>query len=161
MRADARKIRLSAVLTDDMTPIFYAIKNGAYQKPASTSKWSRGSGGSDGGRGLRHLRDGKASQSHRSRTCAAPLTVVANGAVYDPRSPITLVLVAADSAIKTAADCNGDRRGRGLNDISHLAILEWVDKNAATKDAAGGQIPGRRGQRCRAPHRPHRNEPQP
>ena len=26
------KIRLSAVPTDDMTPIFYAIKNGAYQK---------------------------------------------------------------------------------------------------------------------------------
>ena len=65
------------------------------------------------------------------------------------------MLVASDSTIKTAADCNGKTAASRVSMISHLAIMQWVDKNGGGKDAAFVEIQGRRRGAGRAPHRPH------
>jgi len=36
-----------------------------------------------------------------------PLTIVGNGAVWDPKSPFSLMVAAADSPVKSGADLNG------------------------------------------------------
>jgi NitT/TauT family transport system substrate-binding protein len=160
LRAQAlEKIRIAAVPTDDMTPIFYAIKNGAYQKvgldvevvpinSGSASTAAVVSGAYEMGKAspmgslLAHLR-------------GLPLTIVANGAVWIPRSPFNLVLVAADSPIRTAADCNGKVGGApGLNDVAQLGLNNWVDKNGGdSKTIKWVEIPNSAGAAALAEHR--------
>ena len=128
------KIRIGAVPTDDMTPIFYAIKNGFYQKAGldveviTTPSGSAATAAVVGG--AYELAKASPMASLVAHLKGFPLTIVANGAIWIPKSPFNLMLVAADSPIKTGADCNGKIGGApGLNDVAQLAILQWVDKH--------------------------------
>ena len=57
-----------------------------------------------------------------------PIKIIANGVLWDEKKPITLMVVAADSTIKGAPDLNGKTAAQtGLNDITHLAMIVWVD----------------------------------
>jgi ABC-type nitrate/sulfonate/bicarbonate transport system substrate-binding protein len=59
-----------------------------------------------------------------------PITVVANGVLWDPKHNDTLYFVAADSQIKTAADLNGKVACvTALGDLNQLGIFAWMDKN--------------------------------
>lgn len=127
------KIRISAVPTDDMTPIFYAIKNGLYAKggldveviPVSSGSASTAAVVS----GAYELGKGSPLASLFANQRGLPIVIVANGAVWNPKSPFNLVLVAADSPIKSGADCNGKiGSAPGLNDVAQLGVLQWVDK---------------------------------
>lgn len=128
------KIRVVAVPTDDMTPIYYAIRNGEYRRAGLDVEVVAANSGSASTAaivaGAYEL--GKASPmgSLLAHLRGLPLTIVANGAVWDPKHPFNLVLAAADSPIKSAADCNGKIGAvPGLNDVAHLSILQWVDRN--------------------------------
>jgi len=128
------KIRIVAVPTDDMTPIYLAIQNGAYKRAGLDVEVVTANSGSAATAaivgGAYEL--GKASPmgSLLAHLRGLPLTIIANGAVWDPKHPFNLVLAAADSPIKSAADCNGKIGAvPGLNDVAHLSILQWVDKN--------------------------------
>lgn len=130
----AEKIRVVAVPTDDMTPIYYAIRNGEYRRAGLDVEVVAANSGSASTAaivaGAYEL--GKASPmgSLLAHLRGLPLTIVANGAVWDPKHPFNLVLAAADSPIKSAADCNGKIGAvPGLNDVAHLSILQWVDRN--------------------------------
>jgi NitT/TauT family transport system substrate-binding protein len=127
-------IRFSAVPTDDMTPIYYAVKNGLYQKAGIALEIVTVSSGSASTAavvaGTYEL--GKASPvaSILAHAKGFPVAIVANGAVYSKRAAYSRVVVAADSPIKTAADCNGKTgAAAGLNDINQLLTMNWVDKN--------------------------------
>ena len=153
------KIRISAVPTDDMTPIFYAIRNGWYQKAGLDVEVITVNSGSASTQaivsGVYEL--GKASLMGTliAHTRGLPLTIVANGAVWIPKSPFNLVLTAADSGIKSAADCNGKIGGApGLGDVAQLGLRLWVDKNGGdSRTIKWVEIPNSAGAAALAEHR--------
>jgi NitT/TauT family transport system substrate-binding protein len=128
------KIRVVAVPTDDMTPIFHAIKSGQYQRAGLDVEVVTANSGSASTAaivaGAYELGKASPMASLLAHLRGFPVTIVANGAVWDPKKPFNLVLTATDSPIKTAADCNGKiGSAPGLNDVAQLAVLLWVDKN--------------------------------
>jgi len=148
VRAQAlEKLRFSAVPTDDMTPIYWAVKSGMYAKagidleiiPVSSGSASTAaviSGTYEMGKAspvasiLAHLKD-------------LPVTIVANGSMNQTGDRWSGMLVAADSPIKTAADCNGKiGAAAGLNDINQIAMMNWMDKNGGdSKSVKWVEIP--------------------
>jgi NitT/TauT family transport system substrate-binding protein len=128
------KVRMSAVPLDDMTPVYWAIKAGYYQKAGIDLEVVPVASGSASTAaviaGAYEL--GKASPiaSMLAHLRGLPITIVANSAMVLARTPFGGMLVAADSPIKTAPDCNGKiGASPGLNDISALAMTNWIDKN--------------------------------
>jgi NitT/TauT family transport system substrate-binding protein len=144
----SEKIRIGGVPTDDMTPVYYAIKNGLYQKEGlevevvPTASGAASTAAVVGGA----YELGKASpiSSLVAFQKGLPLAIVANGAIWDPRSRWNALLCAADSPIKTGADCNGKvASAPGLNDLAQFDVLEWVDKNGGdAKTLKWIEIPG-------------------
>jgi NitT/TauT family transport system substrate-binding protein len=128
------KVRLTGVPTDDLTPVFYAIKNGLYQKAGLDVEFVAASSGTAATTavigGAYELGKGSSIASMVAHLKGLPLTIVGNGAIWDPKNPFSLMLVASDSPIKTAADLNGKiASAAALNDLVELAIVNWVDKN--------------------------------
>jgi NitT/TauT family transport system substrate-binding protein len=128
------KLRIGAVPTDDMTPIFWAIKSGLYQKEGldvevvTTNSGSASTAAVVGGA----YELGKASPvaSLLARQRGLPLTIIANGALSDMKSNYNQVVVPADSPIRRASDCNGKvGAAPGLNDTAQFGLMIWVDKN--------------------------------
>jgi ABC-type nitrate/sulfonate/bicarbonate transport system substrate-binding protein len=127
-------IRMVGAQTLDMTPAFYAIKSGMYEKagldvelvPASSGTFATTAVVA----GTYQISKGSCISSLVAYLRGLPLKVIANGGVWDPKTPFTLTLVAADSPVKTAADLSGKTGGTGaLNDMNQLSINAWVDKN--------------------------------
>jgi len=126
-------VRLAGVATDDLTPVFYAIKNGLYQKagldvqvvPTSTGTAATEAVVS----GAYELGKGSLIASLVAHLKGLPLTIVGNGAIWDPKSPFSLMVVASDSTVKTGADLNGKTLSTAaLNDLNELAMRAWIDK---------------------------------
>lgn len=143
------KIRIGGVPTDDMTPIFYAIKNGSYQKEGldvevvTTSSGSASTAAVVGGA----YELGKASPigSLLAYLHGLPLTVVANGAIWESKtSRWNALLVAADSTIRRGVDCNGKiGSAPSLNDTAQLDVLQWVDDHGGdSKSMKWVELPG-------------------
>lgn len=128
------KIRLTGVPTDDLTPIFYAVKNGLYQRAGLDVEFIPASSGTAATTavvsGTYEMGKGSSIAALVAHLRGLPLTIVGNGAIWDPRNPFSLMLVAADSPIKTGADLNGKiASAAALNDLVQLAIMAWADKN--------------------------------
>lgn len=142
------KIRIGGVPTDDMTPVFYAIKTGLYQKDGlDVEVITTASGAASTAAVVSGAYElGKASpiSSLLAYFRRLPLTIVANGAIWDPKSRWNALIVAADSPIKTGADCNGKiASAPGLNDVAQIGVIEWVDKNGGdSKTMKWVEIPG-------------------
>jgi NitT/TauT family transport system substrate-binding protein len=141
-------LRLAGVPTDDTTPIFYALRNGLYQKAGLDLQFVQISSGSASTQavlsGTYEL--GKASPIAPilAHLRGLPIAMVANGILSTSRRPFSAMLVAADSPIKTGADCNG-RTGvsPGLGDINSLAMMAWIDKNGGdSKTIKWVEVPG-------------------
>lgn len=128
------KIQFTGVPTDDMTPVYYAIQNGLYQKAGidleivaamsgSTATTAVVSGAYPMGKTspiaafVAHLR-------------SLPIAIIGNGPMWDAKNPFTLTLVANDSGIKSAGDLDGKTIATaGLNDLASLGVVAWVAKN--------------------------------
>ena len=128
------KIRLGGVSTDDMTPVIYAIRNGLYQKAGLDVEFVPTPSGSAATAavigGAYEMGKGSLIASLVAHLRELPLAIVANATVWDRKAPFDLNLVAADSPIKTGADCNGKiAASPGLNDLAQLGVLVWVDSN--------------------------------
>jgi NitT/TauT family transport system substrate-binding protein len=132
--AVAHEDRMVGAQTLDMTPVFYAIKSGMYEKarldvelvPASSGTFATTAVVA----GTYQISKGSCISSLVAYLRGLPLKVIANGGIWDPKTPFTLTLVAADSPVKTAADLSGKTGGTGaLNDMNQLSINAWVDKN--------------------------------
>jgi len=128
------KVRIGAVPTDDMTPIFWGVKTGLYQKEGldvevvTTNSGSASTAAVVGGA----YELGKASPvaSLLARLRGLPLTIVANGALSDLKSNYNQVVVPVDSPIRHGADCNSKTGAApGLNDTAQFGLMAWVDKN--------------------------------
>ena len=135
------KLRMSAVPTDDMTPIYWGVKSGIYAKAGIDLEIVPVSSGSASTAAVISgaYEMGKASPiaSMLAHLRGLPVTIVANGSVFQTRDRWSGVLVAADSAIKTAADCNGKIACvAGLNDINQISMMNWMDKNGGDSKTA-------------------------
>jgi len=128
------KIQVVGAQTLDMTPVFYALRSGKYEKagldvelvPASSGTFATTAVVS----GTYQMGKGSCIASLVAYLRGLPLKVVANGGIWDPKTPFTLSLVAADSPLRTGADLNGKTGGTGaLNDMNQLSLNAWIDKN--------------------------------
>lgn len=131
---EIEKVRIVGVPTDDMTPIFYAIGSGLYRRAGLDVEVVTANSGTASTvaivAGAYELGKGSPMASLLAHARGLPLTIVANGALWMPKRPFNLVLTASDSPVRTAADCNGRIASTAaLNDIGHLGVLLWVDKN--------------------------------
>lgn len=128
-----QQLRLAGVATDDLTPVYYAIKNGLYQKAGLDVQVVPTSSGTAATQavigGAYELGKGSLLASLDAHLKGLPLTIIGNGAIWDPKSPFSLMVVAADSTIKTGADLNGKTLSTaGLKDLNMLAMNAWIDK---------------------------------
>lgn len=59
-----------------------------------------------------------------------PLAAIFPAAIYSNRAPTSELLVAKDSPLRTARDLSAKTVAvNGLNTISHIATMAWIDKN--------------------------------
>lgn len=129
-----QKIRFIGVPTDDLTPVYYALRNGLYEKAGIDMEMIPAMSGSAATTalvaGTYDLGKGSPIGALIGHLRALPVTIIGNGPIWDAKNPFTLLLIAADSPIKTAAQLNGKIASvAGLNDLSQLAALVWMDKS--------------------------------
>ena len=163
------KIRLAGVATDDWTPVYYASKAGLYQKAGLDVEIIPTSSGSAATEavisGAYELGKGSLIASLQAHLKGLPLVVVANGAIWDPKSPFNMMVVAADSKVKTGADLNGKTLSTpALNDLNQLSMRAWIDKTGGdAKTVKWVEIPNAAAGAALAEHRVEAtslNEPQ-
>lgn len=151
--------RLAGVPTDDMTPVIYAIRTGMYEKAGVNLQFVPVSSGSTATTaviaGTYELAKASPIAPILAHVKGLPVVIVANGIVSTPRAPFSAMIVAADSPIRTGADCNG-RTGisPGLSDINSLAMATWIDRNGGdSKTVKWVEVPGSAAAEAIADHR--------
>jgi NitT/TauT family transport system substrate-binding protein len=165
----ADTIRLAGVATDDLTPVYYAIKAGLYKKagldvqivPTSTG----GAATEAVIGGAYEMGKGSLVASLAAHLKNLPLQIVGNGGYWDVKSPFTMMVVPTDSPVKTGADLNGKTLSTtALNDLNSLSMKTWIDKNGGdAKSVKFIEIPNSAAGAALAEHRIEAtclNEPQ-
>jgi NitT/TauT family transport system substrate-binding protein len=127
-------IRVAGVATDDMTPIYWALKSGMYAKAGLDVEIVPVSSGTAATTavvaGAYEIGKGSPIASMLAHLRGLPLVVIGNASMWDPKNPFNLTVVAADSTIKTGADLNGKiAASPALNDMNGLSIMAWVDQH--------------------------------
>jgi len=141
-------LRLAGVPTDDMTPVFYAIKTGMYAKAGIDLQFVPTSSGGAATTAVIAGAYDIAKTSPLAPVLAhvrgIPVQLIANGIIATPRTPFSAMLVASDSPIKTGADCNGKTGvSPGLSDINSLAMMTWIDRNGGdSRTLKWVEVPG-------------------
>jgi NitT/TauT family transport system substrate-binding protein len=134
-RAQAvEKIRIAAVPTEDLTSLWYGIRNGNFQRAGIEVEVVSTSSGAAATTAMLAGTYDLAKPSLMAVFSAylrnVPIVVVAPGFVHTPAHPNSLLQVAADAPLRTAADLNGKTMGTpALNDVASCAIRSWMDKN--------------------------------
>ena len=127
-------VRFNGVPTDDMTPIYWAQKNGLYEKAGIDLEIVPATSGSAATTAVvsGSYEMGKTSPlaAVNARLKSFPVVIVGNGPMWDAKNPYTQTLVGVDSGIKTGGDLNGKTLATpGLNDTAQLGVIVWIDKN--------------------------------
>jgi NitT/TauT family transport system substrate-binding protein len=162
-------IRLAGVATDDLTPVYYAIKAGQYTKVGLDVQIVPTSSGSAATEaviaGSYELGKGSLVASLVAHLKNLPLTIVGNGGYWDLKSPFTMMVIPSDSTVKTGADLNGKTLSTtALNDLNSLSMKTWIDKTGGdSKTVKFLEIPNSAAGEALAQHRVEAtclNEPQ-
>ena len=152
-------LHLAGVPTDDMTPIFYALKTGLYQNAGLDLEFVRVSSGSTATTAIveRDLRDREGEPDRTDPRAPARAA--------DPADRQRYRLDAAHAVQRDARRgrlADPDRRrlqrqdGRlaGLSDINSLAMSTWVDRNGGdSKTIKWVEVPGSAAAEAVAEHR--------
>lgn len=125
-------IHVGGVLSDDMTPVFYALKAGLFRREGLDVQVVGASSGTAMAAAVMSgtYEFGKSSllAAVNAHIHNAPLTVIAAGAVYDSKTPFAELCVAADSPLATGKDFENKTIGTpALNDLNQLVVNAWVD----------------------------------
>jgi NitT/TauT family transport system substrate-binding protein len=128
------KIRVGAPETDALTPLFYGMRNGAFQKAGLDVEFVSTNNGTAATAavlaGTYQLSYPSIVTTMNAHLRDVPLALIAPGAIYTAKNPFGLLQVAADSPIKSAADLNNKIIGvSALNSSTGLVVSAWVDKN--------------------------------
>lgn len=153
------KVRFVGVQTEDMTPIYYALRHNMFQAAGIDLELVPNSSGSAATAavvtGAYEMGKGSALASLIAHLRNLPLAVVAHGTLWDQRKPLTLAMVANDAPIQNAADLNGKIGGTAaLHDIAQLGIVVWVDKTGGdSKSMKWVELPSSAGAPALLEHR--------
>lgn len=128
------KVRFAGVPTDDLANVYYAINKGLYKRAGLEVEFVPTSSGTAATTavigGTYEIGKGSLIASLVAHLRGLPLTIIGNGAMWNPKNPFSAMVVAVDAPYKTAADFNGKTcAAAALNDLNQLAINAWVDQN--------------------------------
>lgn len=126
------KIRLIAIPSDALTPLYYGLKNDLYLKAGIDLEIITASSGSAAATaviaGSYEIANSSLLPIMTAHLRDIPITIVCPQAVYTPENPFTLLQIPADSSAKSGADLNGKTVAvSALNDSAQLSISAWVD----------------------------------
>jgi NitT/TauT family transport system substrate-binding protein len=127
-------VRVSSVLSDELTPVIYAQHSGMYAKAGLDLEIIPGSSGAAVTTAVLagDIEIGKSSliSLMNAHLRGIPLSVIGGSNIYDPDHPYAQIVVAADSPFTSAKDLTGKTIGvPSLNDLNVLACDLWLDKN--------------------------------
>lgn len=132
--AQAMTLHLSDSPVDDCMPVIYAQHAGLFARAGLNVVLDRGNSGAVitaavvGG--SLDIGDGNIVSLITAHTHGIPLVIVAPAAIYDPKTPDAVMLVGANSPIRTASDLLGKTVGTpALRDLSTLAAVAWLQQN--------------------------------
>jgi NitT/TauT family transport system substrate-binding protein len=128
------RLRSSGPLTEDVTNVFYAIKNGLFTRARLNIELVATNSGSAATAavvsGTYELARTSLLALFAAHLRDVPLVIVAPSVLYTTDHPYGQLQVAVDSPYKTGADLNGKTIGApSLYDGSALMVKAWVDKN--------------------------------
>jgi NitT/TauT family transport system substrate-binding protein len=128
------KVRLVGVQADDLTPVYWALRNGMYQKVGLDLELVAASSGTAATAavvaGAYEMGKGSAIASLVAHLRGLPITIIGNGVVWDTKAPNTVAVVAPDSPITRPRDLTGKTcSAAALNDIVTMTMSNWVDKD--------------------------------
>ena len=152
-------IHLCAPPTDDLTPVFWAIKNRSYQKVGLDVQFVPMTSGTAAATavisGTYELGKGSLIALLLAHLKKLPITIVGNSSLWEDKNPWAGLVFAADTTLATGADLNGKILGTpALNDIATLATSVWVDRNGGDASTLKWvEIPGSAAGAAAATHR--------
>jgi NitT/TauT family transport system substrate-binding protein len=128
------KLRLVAIPSDALTPLYYGLQTGLFQRAGIDLEITPGMSGAAATTavvaGAYDIANTSLIPAMAAHLRGITLLIVAPGGVYTPEAPFGLLQIPSDSPYKTGADLNGKIMGTpALNDLSQLSISCWVDKN--------------------------------
>lgn len=152
-------LRLIGVPTDDMTPPFYAVKNGLYQKAGIALEIVPTTSGAVATNaiiaGTYEIGKGSAIGVLNAYLQGLPIRIIGNGPMWDERTPFSMMIVASDSPAKNGAFFNGKTLcSPGLKDLNNLAMSAWIDQNGGdSKSVTWVEVPNAAGGAAVGEHR--------
>lgn len=156
---NAETIRFSGVLTEDLTPVFYAVKSGLYEKAGLDVQVV---GTSSGSAATTAVIAGTYDVVKASPIAAIiahlrklPILMAANASIWSTSIAFNRMVVPVDSKARSGADFNGKTGAcPALNDINSLSISAWIDKNGGdSKTVKWVEIPNSAAGAAVADHR--------
>lgn len=130
----AEKLRLITIAHDSLTPIYYGLQHGAFERAGIDLEIITASSGAVSTQavvaGTYEIGNSSLLATMAAHLRGIEIAIVAPNSIYTPKNPATLLQVAMDSTAKTGADLNGKIiAASALHDLSDLSIRSWVDKN--------------------------------
>jgi NitT/TauT family transport system substrate-binding protein len=125
-------LRLSASPLDGVVPILYAQRAGLFRQAGINITLDKVGNGAVMAAavvgGSVDIAKGNIMSIVTAHARNIPLTIVAAGPIYDPKTPDAVLLAATDSTIRGPSDLIGKTVGvPSLNDLSSIAIQAWMD----------------------------------
>lgn len=127
-------LHVSASPVDDVMPLLYAQRAGLFKAAGLDVVLNRANSGAaiaaaivggsvDIGKG--NIMSIVTAHAHN-----VPLVLIAPAAIYDPKTPDAVLLVGADSSIRSPRDLIGKTIGTpAINDLNTIATQGWLEQN--------------------------------
>jgi NitT/TauT family transport system substrate-binding protein len=127
-------VHVGGVISDDLTPVFYAEKAGYFKREGLDVEIVGASSGTAMAAAVASgtYEFGKSSllAAVNAHLRGLPLEAIAAGATYDTKIPYAGVCVAPDATLATGKDFEGKIAGSpALNDLNQLVLSAWVDEH--------------------------------
>ena len=127
-------LRLIGVQTDDMTPVFSAMKAGLYRNAGIDLELVPTTSGAVAVdavmAGTYEIGKGSAISILNAYLHGLPIRIIGNGPLWDEKTPFSMMIVATDSPAKDGAFFNGKTLGTAaLRDLNQLSMCAWIDKS--------------------------------
>jgi NitT/TauT family transport system substrate-binding protein len=127
-------VHVGGVISDDMTPIMYAIRAGLFRREGLDVQVVPSMSGTAMAAAVVSgtYEFGKSSilAAINAHIKNIPLVVVAAGGTYTSKAPFAQLCVANDATVTSGKDLNGKTIGlAALNDLNQLVVSAWVDEH--------------------------------
>jgi NitT/TauT family transport system substrate-binding protein len=134
------KIRIAGFMSDALTPLYYAIRNGAFRRAGLEIEFNNVTSGSAATAAMLAATYDLTNASTISAMSAflrnLPIVLTTPQIMYTPQNPYGLLQVASDSTLRTAADLSDKTIGViALNGFNDLVTKAWADKNGGDSNS--------------------------